>query len=95
MSEQVDFPFASIADVSARIRDGRLSPVKLVERCVERVEQLNPALNAFITVTAELARERAREAERDIRAGNWRGPLNTGTPVQPAQVSDLRKLLPE
>ena len=38
MSEQVDFPFASIADVSARIRDGRLSPVKLVERCVERVD---------------------------------------------------------
>jgi aspartyl-tRNA(Asn)/glutamyl-tRNA(Gln) amidotransferase subunit A len=80
MSQLIDLSFASIADISARIWDGRLSPVALVQQCLERIEQLNPALNAFITVTAELAREKAREAERDIRAGDWRGPLH-GVPV--------------
>jgi Asp-tRNA(Asn)/Glu-tRNA(Gln) amidotransferase A subunit family amidase len=40
----------------------------------------NPTLNAFITVTADLAHEQARNAEREIRAGHWRGPLH-GVPV--------------
>jgi aspartyl-tRNA(Asn)/glutamyl-tRNA(Gln) amidotransferase subunit A len=80
MSEQIDLSFASIADISARVRDARLSPVSLVQHCLERIEALNPKVNAFITVTAELAREQARNAERDIRAGHWRGPLH-GVPV--------------
>jgi aspartyl-tRNA(Asn)/glutamyl-tRNA(Gln) amidotransferase subunit A len=76
----IDFSFASIADISTRVRDGRLSPVALVQHCLDRIELLNPRLNAFITVTADLAREQARNAERDIRAGHWRGPLH-GVPV--------------
>jgi aspartyl-tRNA(Asn)/glutamyl-tRNA(Gln) amidotransferase subunit A len=62
------------------MRDGGLSPVALVEQCLERIEALNPRLNAFITVTAELAREQARKAETEIRAGHWRGALH-GIPV--------------
>ena len=71
---------ASIGELSARIRAGTLSPIALVDQCLARIETLNPRLNAFITVTAELAREQARAAEAEIAAGRWRGPLH-GLPV--------------
>ncbi len=80
MAEQADLSFASIVEVGARLRDGRLSPVALAEHCLGRIEALNPGLNAFITVTAALAREQALDAERAIRAGRWRGALH-GVPV--------------
>lgn len=80
MSEHSDLSFASIADIGARMADGRLSPVALAERCLDRIEALDPTLRAFITVTAELAREQARGAESDLRAGHRRGPLH-GVPV--------------
>lgn len=75
-----DLVFAPIADVGARWREATLSPVALTERCLARIETLNPRLNAFITVTAELAREQARHAERVLKAGTWLGPLH-GVPV--------------
>jgi Amidase len=80
MSEQSDLLFGSIADISARIRDGHLSPVELARHCLERIEALNPNLNAFITVTAQLALDQAGNAASEIRAGHWRGPLH-GLPV--------------
>jgi aspartyl-tRNA(Asn)/glutamyl-tRNA(Gln) amidotransferase subunit A len=73
-------PFASIIDLSARIRDRSLSPVSVVDACLARIEALNPRLNAFITVTGETAREAARVAESEIAGGRWRGPLH-GIPV--------------
>jgi aspartyl-tRNA(Asn)/glutamyl-tRNA(Gln) amidotransferase subunit A len=62
------------------IRSRRLSPVSLTESCLARIEALEPRLNAFVTVTAELAREQARQAEREIEHGHYRGPLH-GIPV--------------
>ena len=67
------------------IRTGRLSPVSLVESSLARIKALEPRINAFITVTAELAREQARQAEREIEAGRYKGPLH-GIPVA---VKDL------
>jgi Asp-tRNA(Asn)/Glu-tRNA(Gln) amidotransferase A subunit family amidase len=46
----------------------------------ERIERLNPALNAFITVMAESALAEARRAEAEILRGEWRGALH-GVPV--------------
>jgi aspartyl-tRNA(Asn)/glutamyl-tRNA(Gln) amidotransferase subunit A len=80
MSEQADLLFGSIADISARIRDGHLSPVELARHCLERIEALNPNLNAVITMTAQLALDQAGNAASEIRAGHWRGPLH-GLPV--------------
>lgn len=71
---------ASIADVGAAMRAGRLSPVDLARRCLDRIAAFNPMLNAFITVTTNLAQQQAAEAERALGAGHWRGPLH-GVPV--------------
>jgi len=62
------------------LRRREISPVDITRRCLERIEALNPRLNAFITVTAESALAEARAAEREILRGEWRGPLH-GVPV--------------
>ena len=53
---------------------------ELTRECLDRIERLNPALNAFITVTADTALDDARQAEAEIVAGNCRGPLH-GIPI--------------
>ena len=45
----------TLAEAAAQIRDRQLSSVELTKACLGRIERLNPALNAFITVTAEMA----------------------------------------
>ena len=69
-----------IHETSERVRTHKISPVEIVGACLARIEELNPTLNAFITVLKEEALEAARVAEAEIRAGHWRGPLH-GVPV--------------
>src|ERR1700716_3278185 len=76
---------SSIETAAEAIRTRRISPVSLVESCLARIERLEPRLNAFITVTADLAREQARQAGRGIEGGRYKGPLH-GIPVA---VKDL------
>src|SRR5208282_5830276 len=56
--------------------------------CLDRIEKLNPTLNAFITVTAESALERARLAEREIFRGTYLGPLH-GIPIGLKDIIDV------
>jgi len=70
----------TISELSQRLRRKEVSPVEITRACLERVEKLNPELNAFITVTAESALAEARAAEAEILRGEWRGPLH-GVPV--------------
>ncbi|HKO04355.1 MAG TPA: amidase [Candidatus Acidoferrales bacterium] len=72
--------FQSLSEVSQLVRNKKVSPVELAQACLARIEQLNPGLNAFITVTAESALAEARQAEVEIASGNWRGPLH-GIPI--------------
>ena len=72
--------FESILAISERMHRGELSPVALAELELERIDQLNPRLNAFITVTRELAREQAAAADRELRSGRSRSVLH-GIPV--------------
>jgi aspartyl-tRNA(Asn)/glutamyl-tRNA(Gln) amidotransferase subunit A len=72
--------YASIAEVSALIKTGQLSPIELTEHCLKRIETLNPQFNMFITVLTEDARAQAQQADNEIRSGNWRGALH-GIPV--------------
>ena len=70
----------TLTEAADKIRTRKLSPVELTRECLTQIERLNPALNAFITVTADLALEQARTAEGEVMTGNWRGPLH-GIPV--------------
>ena len=70
----------SISEASDLLRQKKISPVELTSACLARIDQLNPTLNAFITVTHESALAEARAAEVEIHRGNWRGPLH-GIPI--------------
>ncbi len=62
------------------IRRREISPVELTAAFLHRIRQLQPHLNAFITVTSELALSQAKAAEREIARGNYRGLLH-GMPL--------------
>jgi aspartyl-tRNA(Asn)/glutamyl-tRNA(Gln) amidotransferase subunit A len=70
----------TIARIAPLIRKKQISPVELTGFFLERIQGLQPALNTFITITADLARKQAREAEREIMKGKYRGPLH-GIPI--------------
>lgn len=70
----------TIAELAPRIKSGAASPVALTEGYLQRIEKLNPLLNAYITVTADDALAQAKAAESEINAGTYRGPLH-GIPV--------------
>ncbi|MBZ5707022.1 MAG: amidase [Acidobacteriia bacterium] len=70
----------TILELAEQIRQRSVSPVELATQCLARIERVNPALNAFITVTADQALAQARQAEAEIRGGAWRGPLH-GIPL--------------
>jgi aspartyl-tRNA(Asn)/glutamyl-tRNA(Gln) amidotransferase subunit A len=71
-----DILYQSAADLGPQIRARKISPVELTESYLARIQKLNGSLNAFETVTADLARSQARTAENEINAGRYRGPLH-------------------
>ncbi len=78
----------SLAETAEQIRNRKLSSAELTRGCLDRIERLNPVLNAFITVTAELALEQAMQADAEIAAGKWRGPLH-GIPIALKDLIDV------
>lgn len=70
----------TVTSAGQLIRAKRLSPVELTQACLDRIQRLDPKLKAFITVTAELALKQARQAEREVVKGSYRGPLH-GVPI--------------
>lgn len=70
----------TIARAAALFRARQLSPVELTDAYLRRIEQRDPAINAFITVTAEQARAQARRAAEELAAGIDRGALH-GMPI--------------
>jgi len=75
-----DLARMSIREAADLVRKKKVSPVELTTACLARIDRLNPALNAFITITAESALDQAREAEAEVKRGQWRGPLH-GVPI--------------
>lgn len=76
----MELHYLTIAEAARQIHARRLSPVELTEACLDRVKALDSELHAFITVTAEQALDEARQAENEIAAGRYRGPLH-GIPI--------------
>jgi aspartyl-tRNA(Asn)/glutamyl-tRNA(Gln) amidotransferase subunit A len=77
--------FLSVRALGEAIREQRISPVELTEGYLERGRTIGKRLNAFATQTPELALRQARDAEAEIKAGKYRGPLH-GVPYA---VKDL------
>src|SRR5438034_2663266 len=77
--------FKSAAELAPLLKARKLSPVEVVRAFLDRIEAVNPRVNAFITVTGEQALEQARKAEREIAAGRYRGPLH-GVPYAPKDI---------
>ena len=67
-------------EAAAQIRDGKISPVELVEACLERIRVLDARLSAWVYVDEAGARAAARELEAEVASGRIRGPLH-GVPV--------------
>ncbi len=89
MTTTSDVCVLSVEDMAARIRAKDLSPVELTEAMLSRIDRLNPALNAYMTITADLAIEQARTAEREIASGVYKGTLH-GVPIAHKDLYDTK-----
>ena len=78
--ERNEIPFLSATELAELLKAREVSPVEATEAYLSRIEEVDPALNSYITVTAEQARTEARQAEAEIAAGQYRGLLH-GIPV--------------
>jgi aspartyl-tRNA(Asn)/glutamyl-tRNA(Gln) amidotransferase subunit A len=81
--------FRSLSDVAEQIHRQVISPVEVTRAVLERLERLNPRLNAFLAIFAEQALEAAKRAEQEIVAGQPRGPLH-GVPLALKDIFALR-----
>ena len=75
-----EIPFLSVAELSGYIKKKEITPVETVRAYLERIERIDPKLNAYITVLADQAEHDAELAGREIASGNYLGPLH-GIPV--------------
>ena len=75
-----ELPLHSASALAGLIESREASPVEVVEAYLQRIDDLDFKFNSFITVLRERALEEARQAEREILAGNYRGPMH-GIPV--------------
>jgi aspartyl-tRNA(Asn)/glutamyl-tRNA(Gln) amidotransferase subunit A len=81
----------SLTEAAQLVRRRKVSPLELTRACLDRIEKLNPGLNAFITVTAEAALASARNAEDEIGRDGWKGPLH-GIPIALKDLLDTAGL---
>src|SRR5579859_8249768 len=71
-----DVLFLPVTELARRIRAKQLSPVELAESYLQRSRELGPKLNAYATLTPDLALQQAHAAEKEIAARKYRGPLH-------------------
>src|SRR5512145_2520711 len=72
--------YLTIAEAAAGLRRKDFSSLELTDACLQRIESIDGKLHSFITLTADLAREKATQADKELRDGTRRGPLH-GIPV--------------
>jgi Asp-tRNA(Asn)/Glu-tRNA(Gln) amidotransferase A subunit family amidase len=73
-----DLCYLAATELRQKFADRELSPVEVTEATLDRIESLNPSLNAYVTVTAERAMESARVAEAQYLLGILCRPLRNG-----------------
>lgn len=78
--DKQEIPFLSAVELAQRIQSREVSPVEATEAYLARIAEVDGKLNSYITVCNDEAMAAAREAEAEISAGNYRGPMH-GIPV--------------
>ncbi len=78
--DKAEIPFLSVSQLSELIKNRQVSPVEAVEGYLNRIESLNDRLYAYLTVCGDEALQAARESERALAQGEYKGPLH-GVPV--------------
>ncbi len=78
--ETASLPFLTISELAALIGTRQVSPVEVTEAYLDRIDQVEERVNAFITMMTDEALEAARRAEQAIQAGQYLGPLH-GVPI--------------
>ena len=71
-----ELAFATVPQLASLLRTRKISPVELTKMYLARLKKYGPKLNCVVTLTEELALAQATEAEREIKAGKYRGPLH-------------------
>ena len=83
-----DLAALSLAEAGRLVRDRKLSPIEITDACLAQIERLEPRLNAFITVTADAAKQAAEARSEQIAAGTRSGRLQ-GLPVAIKDLFDV------
>lgn len=80
MKPHWELAFKPAWEILGLIKNKQVSPVEVVDHALKRLEELNPILNAFLTITYDKAMEAAHKAEQSVLYGEELGPLH-GLPI--------------
>jgi Asp-tRNA(Asn)/Glu-tRNA(Gln) amidotransferase A subunit family amidase len=86
-----ELAFMPATEMADAIRAKRLSPVELTRAMLERIDAINPSLNAYVLVTPDMALEAAKAAEAAVMRGDQLGPLH-GVPISIKDLFDVKGL---
>ena len=78
--DSLEICYMSAGSLSKLVENKKVSPVEIVDAHLSRIDATEPILNSFITLLANESRIAARQAEKDIQSGKYKGPLH-GIPV--------------
>src|SRR5581483_10579110 len=78
----------TIHAAAAAIRERRLLPSDLLETCLQRIEQVEPRVRAWVLVDRDRARAEAKRCDEEVRRAQWRGPLH-GIPLGIKDIIDV------
>ena len=81
-----------VSSLSEKIRSRQISPVEVTDAYLDRIQETDTQLRAYITVTAEQARAAAKAAENEIATGGWRGPFH-GIPIALKDLCYTKRIL--
>ena len=88
---QEEIAFMGVKELQKHIRNKNLSPVEITKVFLERIQTLNPILNAFLTITAEYALNQAKICENSIMKNDSVGPLH-GIPISIKDLEETKSI---
>ncbi len=83
-----DYAYLTLEEAAVRMRRKEISPVEYLQALLGRIDTYDARYNAFLRQTPDIALQQARQAEAEIMAGNWRGPLH-GVPYGLKDIIDV------